>query len=152
MIDMIIFWIVYGAVTVLFWVGIFIFLVGILNLLIIHITHGDYNIDKWEEYLEDIFLRNEPPIVVVILGFVANLVVSLWYVIGALSDNRHKVLSHHEVALKMSEQVVEHLSTPLIIGILITGFVVGARKVYPKFKKVKQALSKIEQQVDNKQD
>ena len=152
MIDMITFWIVYGAVTVLFWVGIFIFLVNILNLLINHITHGDYDIDKWEDYLHEIFLRNEPSIVVVILGFVANLIVSLWYVLGALTDNKDKILSNHEVAIRVSELMVEYLSTPIIIGILVTGFVIGARKAYPKFKKVKQALNKIEQQVDNQKD
>ena len=148
MIDMIIFWIVYGTVTILFWVGIFIFLVEILDSLINHITHGDYNINKWCDYLYYIFLENKPYRVTVIFGFVANLVLCLIYAVG----DKGKVPSHHEVALKLSEQVVEHLSTPMIIGTLIVGFVVGARKVYPKFKKIKQALNKIEQQVDNKQD
>jgi len=139
---------VYGAVTVLFWIGIFIFLVEILDLLINHITHGDYNINKWCDYLCDIFLENKPSKVTVIFGFVANLVLCLIYAI----EDKGKVPSHHEVALKLSEQVVEHLSTPMIIGTLIVGFVVGARKAYPKFKKIKQAFDKIEQQVDNQQD
>ena len=152
MIDMIIFWIVYGAVTVLFWIGIFIFLVNILNLLINHITHGDYDIDKWEDYLDDSFLGNETSIWAMILGFVANLIVFLIYAIGVLNDNRDKVLSHHELALKVSELMVEYLSTPIIIGILVTGFVIGARKAYPKFKKVKLAFDKIEQQVDKQKD
>lgn len=136
MIEMLLFWIVYGFWMVFIWGGISWLSLCISSDLVAWITQGDYNLDNYVTKLEKVTGCNDLAIFTFFLGFLFQVVYIGDYVVDkwrGVEDHP----SYHSISVKVAEWVSTTLYTPLLIVLVTTGVLVLLKKGYPLFKKIK---------------
>ena len=146
MLEMLTFWITYGIWMVLTWGGV-IFCVSVLfNTILQWVTDNDYNIDN---FMDEIFYNNlvNNPLNVAILavGLGFQVVHSGAMVLDTISPIKG-ILSYHELASQIANWVAEYATAPVMIVISLISIASLAKKAYPLFKKVKNAVKIIDKQ------
>lgn len=139
---MLIFWVVYGLWTVVAWGGVSILLGLMFNSLVKWITDNDYNFDRLFNKLKTVL---DIPCVVPLLacGLVYLISHSMIKIIDILIL-KSQTHSFHEVAVIIAEWCSINMTTPIVTIMLCTGLVLFAKKSYPLFKKVKNAVEKLD--------
>ena len=147
MLEMLTFWITYGIWMVLTWGGV-IFCVSVLfNTILQWVTDNDYNIDN---FMDEIFYHNNllnNPLTVAILavGLGFQIFHSGAMVLDTISPIKG-ILSYHEFASQIANWVGEYATTPVTIVVSLISIAVLAKKAYPLFKKIKNAVKVIDKQ------
>lgn len=142
MLNMLIFWIVYGLWFSVVWGGALIILANISDAVVKWITNEDHNLKK-------VLLKIEPllatcwTIIPLFFGFIILIAHTLFILVGNVL-NKSVVVSFHEIAVIVSGWVSVNMTTPVLIVIALGGMLLFAKKVYPFFKKLKIAVDKLD--------
>ena len=147
MLEMITFWIAYGVWMVLTWSGVLFCASFIFNEVLKWVTEDDYNIDNfmYEIFYYNNLLNNPLTAAILIVGFIIQIVHSIIMVLKTFSPIKD-VWSYHEFASQIANLVAEYATTPVMIIISLISVAVLAKKAYPLFKKVKNAVKIIDKQ------
>jgi len=150
MVDMFVFWLSYGTLSIFFWLGIVCLCVASIDWYISRITGGDVTDFLYSKFVVPLgnklpkFLLNSngkdcisPLAGAATLGFFANLWVQLCYFLG--EDEK----SLHEVTVWLSEFLVEYATLPILIVIGVILLDTTFRKSYKFGKKVLPLVDKI---------
>ena len=150
MVDMFVFWLSYGTLSIFFWLGIVCLCIASIDWYISRITGGDVTDFLYGKFVVPLgnklpkFLLNSkgkdcisPLAGVATLGFFANLWIQLCYFF--YEDEK----SLHEVTVWLSEFLVEYATLPILIVIGAILLDTTFRKAYKFGKKVLPLVDKI---------
>lgn len=150
MVDMFVFWLSYGTLSIFFWLGIVCLCMASIDWYISRITGGDVTGFLYNKFV--VPLRNKLPKFLLhsngedcisplcgaaTLGFFANLWIQLCYFFG------EDAKSLHEVTVWLSEFLVEYATLPILIVIGAILLDTTFRKAYKFGKKVLPLVDKI---------
>lgn len=147
MLEMITFWITYGIWMVLTWSGVLFCASVLFNTILQWVTDNDYSINNFmdEIFYHNNLLNNPLTIAILIVGFCIQAVHSIIMVVTTFSPIKD-VWSYHEFASKIANWVAEYATTPVTIIISLISIALLAKKAYPLFKKIKNAVKVIDKQ------
>ena len=150
MVDMFIFWLSYGVLSVILWLGIVCLFISGVDWYLTRITDGDVTdlISKkvaatLGKLLPNALIRRDDQDDisklegVATLGFLANISIQFYHFLG--EDNS----SLHEVTVYLSEFLVEYATLPILIVIGVILLDTTFRKAYKFGKKVLPLVDKI---------
>lgn len=144
MLEMLLFWSVYGLWMVFTWLGASSIILKLMNTVVKWVTNEDYNLHYYDSVLVDrIICRNVIVYVSTIIGGIATFCHSFVMFLNFLSPKQN-IYSFHEFAVIVSEWTVATLSTPLLFTLVVVGLLFLVKKLYPFFKKVKVAVDKLD--------
>lgn len=142
MIDMLLFWLVYGVWMVLSWTTIVSALVMATSLVLEWITDDDYNIRGYADWFNDLSFNTLSTGIPLGFGACFTLSYAVCYTIITLVKTED-MATFHEVAVIIAEWMSTTMQTPLLITLTITGIILLMKKAYPIFKKVKMLTDKL---------
>lgn len=144
---MITFWIAYGAWMVLTWTGVIFCASFIFNEVLKWVTDDDHTINNFmdEIFYHNNLLNNSLTIAILTVGFFIQTTHSIIMALNTFSPIRD-VFSYHEFASKIANWVAEYATTPVTIIISLISIALLAKKAYPLFKKIKNAVKVIDKQ------
>lgn len=142
MLNMLIFWIVYGLWFSVVWGGALIILANVADTVVKWITNGDHNLKKVLSKIEPLLVTCWT-IIPLFFGFIILIVHTSLVLVGNVL-NKSVVVSFHEIAVIVAEWVSINMTTPAMIVIALGGMLLFAKKVYPFFKKLKIAVDKLD--------
>ena len=142
--EMLLFWLVYGLWMVFTWSGVGLLFLIIGNSIIKWITGNDYNLESYTESIMEKLRYSTVNQTILALGSTVFIVELILMLVLYVSPNIQHLYSFHEFAVIISEWVVTTLSTPLLFTLVVVGLLFLAKKLYPFFKKVKLAVDKLD--------
>ena len=143
MLEMLTFFITYGVWMVLTWGGVLFCASVLFNTILQWVTDNDYNIDN---FMDEIFYHN---------NLLNNPLTVAIFIVGFFIQAAHSVIlvfpikdfwSYHGLASLIANWVAEYATTPIMFFISLISITVLAKKAYPIFKKVKNAVKIIDKQ------
>lgn len=144
MLEMLLFWLMYGLWMVFTWSGVGLLFLILSNYTIKWITGDDYNLESYTENVMDKLRYSAVNQATLAFGTAVFIVEIILMFVLYVSPNIQHLYSFHEFAVIVSEWVVATLSTPLVFTLVAVGLLFLAKKLYPFFKKVKLAVDKLD--------
>ncbi len=142
MLDMFVFWVVYGLWFSVVWGGALIFSVHVADTVVKWITDGDHNLEKVLSKIEPL-LATCWTVIPLFFGFIILIAHTLFNLVTNVL-NKPIAISFHKIAVIVSEWISVNMTTPALIVIALGGTLLFAKKVYPFFKKLKIAVDKLD--------
>ena len=141
MVDMFVFWLSYGVLSVILWFGLFWLAVNVVDSYLTRITSGDFsNVIESKiitPILDKVKLNEKMLCFTLWVGLLINVYVQVTYLFG--EDGK----SLHEVTVWLSEFLVEYATLPILIVIGAILLDTTFRKAYKFGKKVLPLVDKI---------
>ncbi|APC44459.1 hypothetical protein [Pseudoalteromonas phage PH357] len=137
MLEMLLFWCVYGAWMVFTWTAVVGILVMGVSKVVGWITDGDYTLEHYVDWFKDVVDYHTVSFIFFVIGAIVTLAHVFVSTILSLSDQQDNIKSFHEFAVIISEWTSTTLQTPLLITLVVIGIVFLLKKAYPLFKKIK---------------
>lgn len=141
MVDMFVFWLSYGVLSVILWFGLFWLAVNVVDSYLTRITGGDFsNVIESKTItptLDKVKINEKMLSCTLWVGLLLNVYVQLCYFF--YEDEK----SLHEVTVWLSEFLVEYATLPILIVIGVVLLDTTFRKAYKFGKKVLPLVDKI---------
>ena len=147
MLEMLTFFITYGVWMMLTWGGVLFCASVLFNTILQWVTDNDYNIDNFmDEIFYNSLVNNPLNVAILIVGFCIQALHTMAIVLTTFFLPKKDIPSYHEFASKIANWVAEYATTPVTIVVSLVGIMFLAKKAYPIFKKVKNAVKIIDKQ------
>ena len=147
MVEMLTFWITYGVWMMLTWTGVIFCASVLFNKMLQWITDDDYSIDNFMDkvFYHNNLVNNSLTIANLLVTFIFQCVYSVVLALNTILPKKD-IPSYHELASQIANWVAEYATTPVTIVVSLVGIMFLAKKAYPIFKKVKNAVKIIDKQ------
>ena len=142
MVYMFVFWVIYGLWFVSTWSGLVCLLACVCHISLSWVTDDDYNLGSVMHKITCL-LECAFTFLILFFGSIYLVTHTIVYTVDS-SLNKTNTRSFHEVSVIVAEWFSVNMTTPITIVVLISGMLLLAKKSYPTFKKVKNAIDKLD--------